>query len=315
MGCQQSCLRTQTAAVRQGKPRLLADVVQNTAEYASANIADLMALRRVSHEFKNAVSDAVGFLNDRCWTAFEARNAPLDATSLLWASRRSDEIVTNRCALVCLWHRLETLRWHVGRFLPPPGAGHLPLELFGDANTVLTVLDVDARCIDVKKLCNLQGLKSLSARFLPGATCFGNLPALESLVLVDGPRHLRSLRGCVALRELSLEGNFVDDTSFAGLRDVLSRLVKLNLSWCTGFTSVSGLVVCTSLRELNLSHSRVADLRGLEQLPALETLDLRGIAHAHCCVLCSNVLKLCARLRYLSVDVGFDVGGCHPLQR
>jgi hypothetical protein len=245
------------------------------------------------------VSDAVGFLNDRCWTAFEARDAPLGATSLLWVSRGSDEInATNRCALVCLRPRLETLRWHVGRFLPP-GAGHLPLELFGDANTVLTVLDVGAGCIDADKLRNLQGLKSLSAWFLAGATCFGDLPALEALTLLGARSSLYFLlRDCVALRELSLEASFVHTKLFTGLRGVLSRLVKLNLRKCTGFTSVSGLVVCTSLRELDLSYSSVNDLHGLEQLPALEVLDLRGVMARG-----SYLLTECARLCTLYADV------------
>jgi hypothetical protein len=99
---------------------------------------------------------------------------------------------------------------------------------------------------------------------------------MECLVLADARSHLYGLRDCVALRELSLEGGFVTDASFADLGDVLSQLVKLNLSECTGFTSVSSLAACVSLRELNLSCSSVRDLNGLEQLPALEMLDLRG---------------------------------------
>jgi hypothetical protein len=291
--------RLQQGVSDREKPPLLADLVQNTAEYVSANIADLMSLRGVSHEFENCVSDAVGFLNDRCWTAFEARDAPLGATSLLWVSRRSDEIVsTNRCAFVCLRHRLQTLRWDVDRSRTP-GAGHLPLELFGDANTVLTVLDVGGRCIDADKLRNLRGLKSLSAWFLAGATRFDDLPALESLTLLGARSNLCFLlRDCVALRELSLEASKVHTTLFTGLGDVLSRLVKLNLSKCTGFTSVSGLVVCTSLRELDLSRSSVNDLRGLEQLPALEVLDLRGVMASG-----SYLLTQCERLRTLYADV------------
>jgi hypothetical protein len=223
-------------------------------------------------------------------------------TGLLWASRESDEIVaTNRCALVCLRHRLETLRWHVDRSRPP-GAAHLPLELFGDANTVLTVLDVDANCIDADKLRNLRGLKSLSARDPSGAMCFGDLPALESLTLVDIWSNLPGLPGCVALRELTLERSFVPDTMLTSLRGVLSQLVTLNLSECTGFMTVSNLTACVSLRELNLSHTTVADLRGLEELPALETLDLRGILTSD-----GRLLKRCARLRALSTDLHFDV--------
>jgi hypothetical protein len=296
-----TCRRLQRDLRNPNKPRILADLVQNTAEYASGRIADLMSLRGVSHEFKHAVSDAIGFLNNRCWTALDARVEPGE-TSLLWASRRSDEIVaTNRCAFVCLRHRLETLRWNVDRSRAP-GAAHLPLELLGDANTVLTALDVSEGCIDANKLRNLRELKSLSAWGLSGATCFGDLPALESLVLVNVWGHLRGLRGCVALRELSLEGSYVPDTRFTGLRDVLSQLVKLNLSECTGFTSVSSLTACVSLRDLNLSYTSVADLRGLEELPALETLDLRGILTSN-----GYLLKRCARLRALSTDLYFDV--------
>jgi hypothetical protein len=225
-------LRLQRDLRDPNKPRILADLVQNTAEYASGRIADLMSLRGVSHEFKNTVSDAMGFVNGRCWTAFDAR-VELGGTSLLWVSRGSDAIIaTNRCALVCLRHRLETLRWNVDRSCTP-GAAHLPLELFGDANTVLTALDVGSDCIDADKLRNLRGLKFLSAWGLSGATSFCDLPALESLVLADAWSHLGGLHGCVALRELSLEGSYVPDASLHGFRDVLSQLVKLNLRECT----------------------------------------------------------------------------------
>jgi hypothetical protein len=65
---------------------------------------------------------------------------------------------------------------------------------------------------------------------------------------------------------------------------------------------VSSLDACVSLRELNLSHNSVADLRGLVQLPALETLDLRGILPLDGCL-----LKRCGRLRALYTSWGFDV--------
>jgi hypothetical protein len=56
------------------------------------------------------------------------------------------------------------------------------------------------------------------------------------------------------------------------------------------------------LRELNLSHSSVNDLRGLERLPALEVLDLRGVMARD-----SYCLTRCVRLRALYTDVDFDV--------
>jgi hypothetical protein len=69
---------------------VLADSAQKRVEYASGRIADLMSLRGLSHESKNAVSDAVGFLNDRCWTS----------------SRR----VTSQARLACCGHRVGVMR-------------------------------------------------------------------------------------------------------------------------------------------------------------------------------------------------------------
>jgi hypothetical protein len=47
-----------------------ADLVQNTAEY-SGSVASLISFRGVSLVWQDAVSDAVGFLNGRCWTQLE----------------------------------------------------------------------------------------------------------------------------------------------------------------------------------------------------------------------------------------------------
>jgi hypothetical protein len=49
-----------------------ADLVQNTAEY-SGSVASLVSFRGVSSEWQDAVSDAVGFLNGRCWTQLEEK--------------------------------------------------------------------------------------------------------------------------------------------------------------------------------------------------------------------------------------------------
>jgi hypothetical protein len=89
--------------------------------------------------------------------------------------------------------------------------------------------------------------------------------ALVTLRLHDCTRSLRDdlscLLGCVALRELSLQGTQVTNESFAGLGPLLARLHKLDLSWCKQLKAISNLAPATSLRELNLAHSGVADLR------------------------------------------------------
>jgi hypothetical protein len=46
--------------------------VQNTAEYLG-RVAGFLTFRGVSTEWQGAVSDAVGFLNGRCWNRFGRR--------------------------------------------------------------------------------------------------------------------------------------------------------------------------------------------------------------------------------------------------
>jgi hypothetical protein len=102
---------------------------------------------------------------------------------------------------------------------------------------------------------------------------------------------LSCLLGCVALRELSLQGTQVTNESFAGLGPLLARLHKLDLSKCKQLKAISNLAPATSLRELNLADSDVADLRGLEKLVALETLDVTGISTEDL-----SILRQCPRL-------------------
>jgi hypothetical protein len=52
--------------LRSMRPFIPADLVQNTAEYLG-RVAGLLSFRGVSTEWQGAVSDAVGFLNGRCW--------------------------------------------------------------------------------------------------------------------------------------------------------------------------------------------------------------------------------------------------------
>jgi Leucine-rich repeat (LRR) protein len=106
---------------------------------------------------------------------------------------------------------------------------------------------------------------------------------------------LSCLLGCVALRELSLQGTQVTNESFAGLGPLLARLHKLDLSRCEQLKAISNLAPATSLRELNLAHSGVESLRGLEKLVALETLDVTNISTTDL-----SILRQCPRLVTLS---------------
>jgi Leucine-rich repeat (LRR) protein len=217
------------------RPFIPTDLVQNTAEYLG-RVAGLLSFRGVSTEWQGAVSDAVGFLNGRCWNRLECngheRRSPVDSEEL-WAQLRLDDArAVASCAVLCLRQRLETVTcsWF--------SVAWFPLRLLGATNETLVTLSLH-----------------------------GALPVVG----------LSRLLGCVALRELNLRFTQVTNKSFAGLGPLLARLHKLDLSECGRLKAISNLAPATSLRELNLADSGVADLRGLEKLVALETLDVTNI--------------------------------------
>jgi Leucine-rich repeat (LRR) protein len=239
------------------RPFIPADLVQNTAEYLG-RVAGLLSFRGVSTEWQGAVSDAVGFLNGRCWNRLECNehredfgsSLPVDSDEL-WVRLRLDSatVVTN-CAVLSLRQRLETVRcgWS--------SSVCFPLRLLGDTNEALVEL-------------SLHG-------------------ALDDL---------SCLQGCVTLRELSLRGTRVTNQTFAGLGPLLARLHKLDLSGCKLLTEISNLAPASSLRELNLADSGVQSLQGLDRLVALETLDVTNICTGRLSILwqCPRLVTLTAK--------------------
>jgi hypothetical protein len=214
------------------RPFIPTDLVQNTAEYLG-RVAGLLSFRGVSTEWQGAVSDAVGFLNGRCWNrlechTFSRRLIPTNLGHGFGSTMQQSSLA----ALCCVSDLGSTTLSCVG------SASCVPLRLLGETNETLVTLSLH-----------------------------GALP-------VDD---LSCLLGCVALRELSLQGTQVTNESFAGLGPLLARLHKLDLSGCKQLKAISNLAPATSLRELNLAYSGVADLRGLEKLVALETLDVTNI--------------------------------------
>jgi hypothetical protein len=232
------------------RPFIPTDLVQNTAEYLG-RVAGLLSFRGVSTEWQGAVSDAVGFLNGRCWNRLECHTR---STELLTRLRLDDAGAVTNCAVLCLRSRLETVTcgWSSVRVW-------FPLRLLGKTNEALVTLSLrDER------------------RPLDDLSC---------------------LLGCVALRELSLRDTRVTNESFAGLGPLLARLHKLDLSWCVQLKVISKLAPATSLRELNLARSGVVNLRGLEKLVALETLEVTGIRTEDL-----SILRQCPRLVTLSAQ-------------
>jgi Leucine-rich repeat (LRR) protein len=285
----QRIVRTANGSARQD---ILADLVQNTAEY-SGRVADLLSFRGVSTKWQSAVCDALGYLNGRCWTRF----ALGEHDGALWASLRVDDpIVVARCAVLCLRPRLETVEW-----IDNNTSFHLPLQLLGENNTTLTTLNLDAeKLLDSAQLRELRGLKQMRLRVpdpvVPIVPIVGALAALEVLDLTSHPvTDLKGLQGLVALRALTLGSTPVTNEHFAGLENVLAGLHTLDLSWCEKLTMISNIAACVSLRQLNLAYSGVEDLQGLERLVALETLDISCVPARDWCI-----LRQCPQLAHLT---------------
>jgi hypothetical protein len=254
-----------------------ADLVQNTAEY-SGSVARLVSFRGVSSAWQDAVSDAVGFLNDRCWTQFEE-----ESDAPLWMSLRLDHsTVVARCALLCLGRRLETLTWrYVADQLD------LLLQLLGDNNTVLTTLTLDEyrHCEQATDLSRLQSCRALRKLGLArtnvtdaGIRGLELIPTLEEIDLAGckGITDVSRLQSCRALKKLGLARTNVMDAGIRGL-ELISTLEVLNFFYCVEMTSVSNLQSCCALRNLSLAYStNVTDagLRGLELVPTLQELNL-----------------------------------------
>jgi hypothetical protein len=87
------------------RPFIPTDLVQNTAEYLG-RVAGLLSFRGVSTEWQGAVSDAVGFLNGRCWNRLECNDTiPDDSrrdSDELWTRLRLDDAASSLAALCCV---------------------------------------------------------------------------------------------------------------------------------------------------------------------------------------------------------------------
>jgi hypothetical protein len=223
-------------------------------------VAGLLSFHGVSTAWQGAVNDAVGFLNGRCWNRLDCPG--------------HEHLSSVTCYE--LWARLR----------------------LDDAGVV-------ARCA---VLCLRSRLETVTCGCSWNRVSFPLLllgetnETLVTLYLHDARPldDLSCLVGCVALRKLALHGTQVTNESLAGLGPLLARLHKLDLSKCQQLKAISNLAPATSLRQLYLGDSGVADLQGLEKLVALETLD---VTDTHICTEDLSILRQCPRLVTLTANV------------
>jgi hypothetical protein len=252
------------------------DLVQNTAEYLG-RVPSLLSFRGVSTGWQGAVSDAVGFLNGRCWTRLE-NDSPLP-----WILDLDDDAVVTRCALLCLAHRLETLAW---RYMTDQL--DFVMRFLGENNTVLTALSL--RELRLPTMSFLQTFRALKKLDLTGTNVtdagIHGLELISTLEQLNLSRCKRitgvsCLRHCRALKKLSLWNSGVTDAGIRGL-ELIPTLEELELGY-TQITDVSSLQNCRALKKLNLWNTGVTDagIRGLELIPTLEELNLQNCDQVH----------------------------------
>jgi Leucine-rich repeat (LRR) protein len=239
------------------RPFIPTDLVQNTAEYLG-RVAGLLSFRGVSTDWQGAVSDAVGFLNGRCWNRLECNeySSPADYDEL-WARLRADDAAfVARCAVLCLRHRLETVEcnWASLRVW-------FPLRLLGETNETLVTLslqEVKRPLDDLSCLLGCVALRELSLRCTQVTNeSFAGLGPLD-------------LRGCAHLHAIS---NLAPATS----------LRELNVAY-SGVVSLQGLEKLIALETLDVSNIgvrdwntiRTTDLSILRQCPRLITLSAKA---------------------------------------
>jgi Leucine-rich repeat (LRR) protein len=234
-------------------PFIPADIVQNTAEYLGC-VAGLLSFRGVSTEWQGAVSDAVGFLNGRCWNRLECHRFFMSVdTGQLWTRLRLDDAgVVARCAVLCLRPRLTAL-------ICSGTPSVLSLRLLGEINETLVTLSLHFALPvdDLSCLLGYVALRELSLQFteVTNESFAGLGPLLARL-------HKLDLRGCYQLKAVS---NLAPATS----------LRELNLP-LSGVENLQGLEKLVALETLDVTHIRTEDLSILRQCPRLVTLSAKG---------------------------------------
>jgi Leucine-rich repeat (LRR) protein len=231
-----------------------ADLVQNAAEYVG-RVANLLSFRGVSTTWHAAVSDAVGFLNERCWTQLR-NNSPL------WLVYLDRTAVVARCAVLCLGCRLETVEWKkLGSSQSNvQEAGICGLELIPQLEKLN--LELCKQTTDVSVLRNCRALKKLDLSFTSvtnaGIAGLELIPTLEELKLTDCKQMsvVSFLRNCRVLKKLDLSFTDVTEAGIRGL-ELIPQLEDLNLEFCKRTTDVSFLRSCRALKKLDLSFTSV----------------------------------------------------------
>jgi Leucine-rich repeat (LRR) protein len=256
------CMLPRRARVRTSLP---GDVLQNVSEYLDTLDA-LLSCRAVSQQWHSAVADALGFINDRCWTAINvsASTSPhcseKSSTALIHHFTKTTATKVICCAVACLAPRLENL------VLAFSAKTMSAIERFH--NEMLSVRTLRLYSVElafetvqgVERLPNLERLEIAWNRKLESVTSLSACRHLKELVLLFTAVNSDGLAGLNKIPTLEL----IDLTGSSKLEDVNAlrgcpMLKTLKLSECTRLTDLGGLLSCPRLLSVDLARASVRD--------------------------------------------------------
>jgi hypothetical protein len=279
-----------------------ADLLQLIAEYAPT-VAGLLTCRGVSSLWASAVSDAVGYLNGRCWTALDLSGVKGRRCLINHFSTDQSRAIA-ACAAFVLRRRLESLN-----FLDCDLRVCMLAE--GECNDALMTLQLlGVRLVDTPHTQTplFRRLTEISCK----QCCFkvSGQTLLRSPVLTRLELHCcrgvsaigMLLRNSTTLRNLALTGSGVRDASIVGLEEI-PTLEVLILSG-TKVTDVRRLRACRSLQRLD-ADSTYLNTDGIENLGTIVSLVTVRLCH------CNRITSLRGLACQPTQIENLDLAGCH----
>jgi hypothetical protein len=274
--------QTRLQTMHRAQSFISVDVLQIISEYA-AQISSILCQRGVSKRWYGAVTEAIGFLNDRDWKSLEWWwYYPLRlSTHFTYANPGA----LARFMAVCLRERLERLviLWNPTTYgIRREGWS---LRLLGERSDCLKHLVF--RYVNVRDVAVLGRFSALEQVCFEDCTldvldvtAFAQMPSLTNLSLssCQTTLSLSLLHECKSLLCLKLNScAFVDNGSVAVLAQI-TALTSLSLCDCVNVTNVSPISRCLTLEELTLIRTSVdaVGIEGLERIPTLRKLCLWG---------------------------------------
>jgi Leucine-rich repeat (LRR) protein len=284
------------------------DVVQGVLEYLAV-VRDVLQCRCVCGLWQRAVSDAVGYINDRKWTRIHLDLFPryLGQHFIVGFTQRPNPVVSTlvaRFALACLWDRLESVHWATD-WDPKPPPQVLPLQILGtsDCLTSLSLSGPFVRNVEIlRQFTALTDLTIFGQRGMDSAQFFDAITGIKPLIRLHLRQchiniHVDALRCCENLRTLDLSHSEMVDDSVAAALVRIPTLEALVLTCCSNVTTIASFAhdaetfACAdsvhfdgsrtreprSLTRIDLSHTRITDgsaLAGMTTCLELKEIDL-----------------------------------------